>query len=166
MTQTSINYAKVLYELEISNDAITDVKELLCTTPELLKSLTSPIVSKSSKLTIIEKVFPIEIQNFLKVLCEYQSIGLINEIFCAYKNYCDEKEDILQATLTYVTKPDMVQEDKIKEFLLNKFHKSRVELNFIYNPELIGGFVLEAENKEYDQSVRGRLQQLQQKLVR
>ena len=165
MTQTSINYAKVLYELGIHQNVIADTKELLCVTPELLKSLTSPIVSKNSKLTIIERVFPAEIQNFLRVLCDYQSIGLINEIFCAYKNYCDEKEDILEATLTYVTKPDIIHEDKIKKFLLNKFHKSRVELSFVYNPELIGGFILEAENKEYDQSVRGRLQQLQQKLV-
>ena len=35
MTQTSINYATVLYELEIPTQVINETKELFCKTDEL-----------------------------------------------------------------------------------------------------------------------------------
>ena len=166
MTQIAINYAKVLYELEISKKVIYDVQDILSSTPELKDALISPIVSKQEKHNIIEKVFPKEMQNFFMVLCDYQSMEVIDQIFVAYKNYYNEKNSILEAKLIYVTAPNEEQLNKIKVMLMNKHHKKQVELSLVEDPSIIGGFIIETENFETDWSIRGRLNQLQQRLVR
>ena len=166
MTQIAINYAKVLYELGISKKVIYDVKDILSSTPELKDALASPIVSKQEKHNIIEKVFPKEMQNFFMVLCDYQSMEVIDQIFVAYKNYYNEKNSILEAKLIYVTAPNEEQLNKIKVMLMNKHHKKQVELSLVEDPSIIGGFIIETENFETDWSIRGRLNQLQQRLVR
>ena len=166
MTQVAINYAKVLYELEISKKVIYDVQDILSSTPELKDALASPIVSKQEKHNIIEKVFPKEMQNFFMVLCDYQSMEVIDQIFVAYKNYYNEQNSILEAKLIYVTEPNEEQLNNIKEILLKKHHKNQIELSLVEDPSIIGGFIIEAENFETDWSIRGRLNQLQQRLVR
>jgi len=166
MTQIAINYAKVLYELGISKKVIYDVKDILSSTPELKDALASPIVSKQEKHNIIEKVFPKEMHNFFMVLCDYQSMEVIDQIFVAYKNYYNEQNSILEAKLIYVTVPNEEQLNNIKEILMSKHHKNQVELSLVEDPSIIGGFIIEAENCETDWSIRGRLNQLQQRLVR
>ena len=166
MTQIAINYAKVLYELEISKKVIYDVQDILSSTPELKDALASPIVSKQEKHNIIEKVFPKEMQNFFMVLCDYQSMEIIDQIFVAYKNYYNDQNSILEAKLIYVTVTNEEQLNNIKEILMSKHHKNQVELSLVEDPSIIGGFIIEAENFETDWSIRGRLNQLQQSLVR
>ena len=166
MTQTSINYATVLYELEIPTEVINETKEIFCKTDELYKSLISPVVSKDSKDSIIEKVFPKEIHNFLKVLCHYNSMNYIYEIFDEYKAIVYEKNGILPATLEYVEQPDDRQKKGIENYLCKMFGKDKVELECVHRPELIGGFVIKAGGFVIDRSVLGKIQQLQLKLVK
>lgn len=166
MTQTSINYAKVLYELKIPETAITQTKEIFNATTQLPVALKSPIVSLKEKYNVIEKVFPKEMHSFLKVVCKNQDIERINEIIDAYKKYTDDIKGVLTATLSYVTMPDEKQVARMKAFLKGKFSKNDVELQFVKKPELIGGFVIEAGGYEIDRSVQGKIKQLQQKLVK
>ena len=100
------------------------------------------------------------------VLCDYQSMEVIDQIFVAYKNYYNEQNSILEAKLIYVTAPNEEQLNKIKVMLMNKHHKKQVELSLVEDPSIIGGFIIETENFETDWSIRGRLNQLQQRLVR
>ena len=166
MTQTAINYAKVLYELKISKKIIENSQEILSLVPELKDDLVSPVVSNQKKHNIIKKVFPKEMHNFFMVLCDYQSMEIIDQIFVAYKNYYNDQNSILEAKLIYVTVPNEEQINTIKDLLMSKHHKNQVELSLVEDPSIIGGFIIEAENFETDWSIRGRLNQLQQRLVR
>ncbi len=166
MTQTSINYATVLYELGIPKEIVDETKEIFYTTDMLYKSLISPIVSKDSKDIIIEKVFPKEMHNFLKVLCHYNSMDYIYEIFDEYKAITYEKNGILPATLEYVVEPNESQKKGIEDYLCKRFGKDKVELQCIHKPELIGGFVIKAGDVMIDRSVIGKIEQLQLKLVK
>lgn len=166
MTQIVINYARVLYELKISKKVINESQEILSCEPKLKDTLISPVVSNQKKHNIIEKVFPKEMHNFFKVLCDYQSMEVIDEIFVAYKDYYNEQNSILEAKLTYVTAPDQEQLDGIKTYLMDKHHKKQVELSLVEDPSIIGGFVIQAQNYETDRSIKGRLDQMQQRLVR
>ena len=105
-------------------------------------------------------------QNFFMVLCDYQSMEVIDQIFVAYKKYYNEQNSILEAKLIYVTVPSEEQIDEIKKILMNKHHKNQIELSLVEDPSIIGGFIIEAENFETDWSIRGRLNQLQRRLVR
>ena len=66
MTQTANNYGEVLFELGIKKDTVEESKRIFSLTEQLHRTLESPIISKNEKYSIIEKVFPKEIENFLK----------------------------------------------------------------------------------------------------
>ena len=80
MTQTANNYGEVLFELGIKKDTVEESKRIFSLTEQLHKTLESPIISKNEKYSIIEKVFPKEIENFLKVVCDHEKMSYIDEI--------------------------------------------------------------------------------------
>lgn len=164
MTQTANNYGQVLYELSISQNIISETEEIFRTVPQVTQALCSPVVPMESKHRIIEKVFPSEIQNFIKVLCNYHHCDQIDEIFAAYKDYYNRQNSILTAVLYYVTAPEEEQLAKIKAFLSKKYKKTSVEITLVEEPSLIGGFIIRTGDKEYDYSIKGRLQSLKQKM--
>ena len=63
-------------------------------------------------MTVIDKVFPEEIRNFLKVVCKYQRMDLIEDIFAAYDRYCDEQNQVLNAVLTCTVPPSEEQKKR------------------------------------------------------
>ena len=72
-------------------------------TPQLKGALENPLVSLKEKEHVIDRVFPQEMKNFLKVTCKYQKISSIYDILEAYGDYSRKQKGILKAVLTYVT---------------------------------------------------------------
>lgn len=165
MTQTARNYGRILWELGATREEIEELRRLFNEIPELMLALNSPVVGEKEKHTVIGRVFPGRLCNFMKVLCGYQSVDQIPDILKAYDAYFDEQSDTLRAVLYYVTAPDDVQREGIEKYLGRKYGRHRVELEMTEKPELIGGFVLRIGDIEEDYSIRGRLLALQQKLT-
>ena len=90
MTQTAINYAKVLYDLKIPGNVIEEAKVLTRDNPELVRVLMSPVVSLHDKERVIDKVFPVQLHNFFKVLSRYQSVDCLEDIYASYEQYVHE----------------------------------------------------------------------------
>ncbi len=67
-------------------------------------------------------------KNFLKVTCKYQKISSIYDILEAYGNYSRKQKGILKAVLTYVTKPEEAQKEKMEDFLRREFGAKEVIL--------------------------------------
>lgn len=165
MSQISRNYAHVLYELHVPKETITFTTEILSLNPILLDVLKNPTIPRTQKYNVIDRIFPKELQNFLKVLCFHQSAALLPEILDDYIYYSHEQEGILDAVLTYTIKPDPTTTNRIREVLKTKYQKQDVNLTMQEDPTLFGGFIINANGEELDYSMRGRLKQLQQKLT-
>ncbi len=171
MTQISINYAKALCELNITQDVIEMTGNILSETPQLMEVITSPVVAMNKKHEILSRVFSDSqfgknFVNFLKLLCDNHCFDLIFEIFEAYGQCMDEKNNIMQATLIYVTRPDDRQIEGIKNFLKKKEGAKDARIRFVQDDSLIGGFVLRYKDREYDWSLAGRIKGLRNNLVR
>lgn len=166
MTQISVNYAVVLYEMGISKEDIIYSMGLFKKNDMLYKQLVSPVVALKQKYAVIDKLFPDSMKAFFKVLCKNQSISLINEIFCAYQNYADEHEGRLRVKFFYVEMPKESQIEKIKAYLLRRFQKKEAVFEWIYEPKLLAGFVIEAAGVVIDESAAGKLAGMKQKLVK
>ena len=166
MTETSINYAKALYELSVPEEAVLETEKIFRSTPQLKGALENPLVSLKEKEHVIDRVFPQEMKNFLKVTCKYQKISSIYDILEAYGDYSRQQNGILKAVLTYVTKPEEAQKEKMEDFLRREFGAKEVILTLREDKSLIGGFILSAGDKEFDWSLRGRYNNLRQKLTR
>ena len=166
MTETTNNYAEVLYELGISEEAVRDTKEIFKSVPKVKELLENPVVPFSQKERVSSRIFPVEIQNFLKVVCRHHKIDKIEEIIEVYKSYSLKKKNILKAVLYYVTEPGEEQKAGIRKFLAGEFSADEVQLILIEKKDLIGGFVLQAGGREFDWSLLGRYRNLKQKLTR
>ncbi len=166
MTQAAINYGQVLFELSVSETAIEETDLVLKTVPELKRALNSPVVARSSKHRVIERVFPAEIRTFLKVLVDRRDIDLSDDIFKAWRACVCRQEGILEASLYYVTEPEEEQLQEIKAMLRKKYNKKDVRLCLISDPGLIGGFIIRVGDMETDWSLKGRLKELEQKIMR
>lgn len=158
-------YARALYELRVPKTEIEKTKEIFAEVPKLREVLVNPTIAAKRKMSIINQVFPEDMKNFVKVICKNQRMNLIDEIFDAYDEYCDVQEHILTAVLTCVEPPSEEQLEKMKVFLCDKYQKADVKIQIVEDASLLGGFILRAENDEYDWSLKGRLTRLEQKLT-
>lgn len=166
ISQRALNYAKVLYSMELKEDSIQTAKNLLLNSSELMDALENPVINKENKDSVIDKLFDKEIAGFLKLLSENKTINLFSDIISAYEDMVLEHNNILKARLAYVKKPDETQIDQIKNMLCEKYKKAGVFLELEEDASLIGGFILYVGNTEYDKSIRGTLSEMQKALIR
>ena len=117
------------------------------------------------KHAAIVRIFPPAMQNFLKELCDNQDADRIGEILEAYRGLCLEKNGILRAELRCAVQPTGEQLEQMTARLCRKYQKSDVRWTIRHDPSLIGGFVIRVGDVESDWSLKGRLKQLQQKLM-
>lgn len=160
MTQTAKNYAQALFELHVDAESVKTTEEILKTVPEVGRSLTNPTISFRVKEQIIGRIFPGEMRNFIKVVCRNQKADMLEEIFQAYREIERKQSKALEATLLYVTAPTKEQQEKIGQFLCQKFHVKEAVLSLTKDESLIGGFILRAGGREFDWSHKGRFQAL------
>lgn len=160
-----IGYAKVLYELHISREAIQKSEDIFAEIPQLRDVFVNPTIREEEKFKVIDQVFPEEIRNFLKVACRHRRMDLIGDIFKAYYKYSDKQNRILNAVLTCAKPPSEVQIERMKAFLCKKYNAVKAYIEIRQDEALLGGFVLRVGNDEYDWSLQGRLNRLEQKLT-
>ena len=165
MTQTSINYGIVLYELSVPQEAAETSRRILEEVKELSKVLESPVVPFDEKEKVIGRIFPEEMKNFLCVVCKYAQAALLPEIFQAYQDYYNEQHKILTADLHCVAPPTEEQLEGIRKFLLKKYQMQDAKIRIIKDESLVGGFLIRTRDQEFDYSLKGRINALQQKLI-
>ncbi len=158
-------YAKVLFALGIEKGVVERTRDVYEKCPELKEALSNPAVTKGEKYRVIAQLFPAEIHNFLKVLCDNGSGGLFEEICTFYEKICLEEQNILEAELTYAAEPSEEQMEVIKEKLIAIYNTNGVKIAMKQEASLVGGFLLRVGDQEYDYSIRGRLAKLYSKLA-
>ena len=124
----------------------------------------SPAVSLSAKHNVIEKVFPLQIRDFLKVLCDNGDVYLWDDICTAYREVSPERKEEFVVTLSYVTAPTDEQLQNIRNFIQKKYNREDMVFETKEDPSLGGGFIIRAGNEVYDWSTNGRMKQFADKL--
>ena len=165
MTEQARIYGKVLYELQIPEDMVQETGRIFKENPQLTTLLNDPTVQAEKKKNIIGKIwkepdFSPLIFSFLKKACESGCIGEIEDILTVWHQCVLDASGILKAKLIYVTEPDHEQLEGIQSFLCKEFHKKTVQLSMEEDQKLLGGFILKAEDVEYDYSLKAQLKQL------
>lgn len=165
MINTVSEYAKTIRKLGISENILLRTDDILKSVPQIQEEFENPAVALEKKHHVIDMVFPSEIRDFLKLLCDNGDMKHWGEILKARQNTVTEKKDGFLVRLRYVTKPDEAQLRGIQAFV-QKHYQDSGEISFEMEEDasIGGGFILEAGNEVYDWSTKGRLQQFQEKL--
>ena len=165
MIQAVEKYATMLKELEIPEDVIEQALDIFQTVPVLMEQFCNPAADLAGKHRAIDKIFPSQIRDMIKVMCDDQDIELFPEVCKAYKETQWKKTGKERAILKYVTEPTEAQLEGIREFVKKESGSDEIELVCEKEESLGGGFVLSIGNKEYDWSTEGRIKQLTEKIL-
>ena len=165
MIQAVEKYATMLKELEIPEDVIEQALDIFQTVPVLMEQFCNPAADLAGKHRAIDKIFPSQIRDMIKVMCDDQDIELFPEVCKAYKETQWKKTGKERAILKYVTEPTEAQLKGIREFVKKESGSDEIELVCEKEESLGGGFVLSIGNKEYDWSTEGRIKQLTEKIL-
>ncbi|MGN0154290.1 MAG: F0F1 ATP synthase subunit alpha [Lachnospiraceae bacterium] len=165
MTQEALKYASDLRKTDIPKEVLTQVRGILEAVPQVRVDFEDPAVPVEKKHLVIERVFPKEIRNFLKILCDNNDFSLFDEVLVAFDSLdaAPEAKD-QRAELIYVTAPNEEQLAGIRKFLAKEFGNADMELELKEDKSLKSGFILRVGTKEYDWSEQGRIEQLKNKI--
>ena len=166
MTQQAISYAQTLRKTDVSGEILQDVIDILDTVPQIQEEFENPMVGIERKHLIIDKVFPGEIRNFLKILCDNNEFELFKDIVEEWEKIGQTTENsVNKAQLIYVTAPSQQQLTGIRKFLAKEFHNENMQLETKQDASLKSGFILRVGTKEYDWSEQGRIEQLKEQMA-
>ena len=134
--------------------------------PEVFRNPTIPLDQKRAVLNkLIDRSKPKPATaNFLKVLLQNQRLTDLGEINQKFAEILDLRAGMVAATVTTArTVPENAQQ-KLHTMLLSVTGK-KVRINFMTDPELIGGLVTRIGSTVYDGSVRNHLQLIKEKMA-
>ncbi|MDX2171624.1 MAG: ATP synthase F1 subunit delta [Bacteroidota bacterium] len=163
-------YAKSLINLAIESNQLEAVRndmkliEKVCSqNHDFINLLNSPIVKTDKKQAIFKSVFDGKISNltltFINLIAAKRRESYIANIATAFDEQYKTFLNITSATvLTAVALDDTLKNEILN--LVKKTTTGSVELIQKIDPTLIGGFVLTINDKQIDQSVKRKLNDL------
>ncbi len=169
ITRIASRYAKTLIELASGINKLDRVKEdvesfsaISRENKDFRNFLRSPILQKDKKVQIIKSLFEKSYDDltmkFLLLLInknrEKYLLEVAEEFILQYKNIMN----ITSVKLTSATElSDDTLEKISKKLKTSKFVDETVEIEVKIDPELIGGFVIEFDDKVIDTSISNKL---------
>ena len=164
MTVQVMKYARELLELEIPSETVGETEAILDELPELLEALSDPTAKIEKKHRVIDRIFPEEIRDFLKLLCDNEVCGDIKDIFKAANSMMPKSKSDVTAELKCVVPPTERQLEGIRRFISAKFGYENVNVKVTEDSSVGSGFVLSVDNSVFDWSREGRMRQLKEKI--
>ncbi len=164
MLQKTIEYAKQLNRMKVSQSVIEESSRIFEVLPETSSQLADPMIPLEKRHEIIDSVFPAEVRDILKLLVDDNSVSSWQEIADEYQKLSNAEATTLRVKLRYVTKPTEEQLLKIKKFVTDRYQMNHTRFELEKDESLGGGFILEVGNDQYDWSTRGRREQFLQEI--
>ncbi len=173
-SKISVRYAKALFSLSQENNILPAVKndvnelqEVCRENSEFVAMLESPVVKTSQKQLVCEQIFRNQISEttltFLSLLISHKREIFLENI-C--RNFTDLYRNHLGIKAVSITSVVPLQEQERTKLISNiKLQFGcEVELTEKMDNSLIGGFVLQIDDKLFDASLSAKLQKIKQNL--
>jgi F-type H+-transporting ATPase subunit delta len=153
-------------------DAITQLcaaESLLSGSKQLEHVLLSPAVSKSRKRAVVEKIagemgLNSLIRNFLLVLVRHRRTHELPAMRRSFEAAVDQRSGRVPAEIASAKDLSSDERKEIERKLGAKLGKS-IRANYQTDPTLIAGIRARVAGREYDASVKGKLESMRQRLA-
>ncbi|SEH56975.1 F-type H+-transporting ATPase subunit alpha [Ruminococcus flavefaciens] len=157
MKDTDREFLKELVRLDVSQTDCSAARKVFETCPDVADTLANPLVTYDEKRGIISKLFPESMQKFMLNVVHGGAVERIGEILDEYDELLLDKQGSIKAVVRYVTPLTEAQQADLRKFIMDKFVKEDVDIEYKHDPDIIGGFILNAGDLEYDKSYRTSL---------
>ena len=157
MIQNLSEYVDALLSADVSADDIKKTQAVINATDEVCKILDSPSVPGEEKEKAISELFPASVCEVMKKLADKNITSSFDAIAKEYKVTLDKKRNVATAYMTCVTEPSAEQMEKMKEFVCKETGAADANIEITKDPSIIGGFIIQVGNKQYDRSLKTKL---------
>lgn len=150
--------------------AALDRVSALLDDPQAKMALASPAVPREQKRGLLDGLLPDAapyVRNFLHILVERDRLEQVPEIAEAFRELVDRERGITVAEVTTAVPLD-AESQRVVAQRLGAFLRrdpSRLRVRARVDPGILGGVLARVGDTLIDDSVRGRLQRLRQKLA-
>ncbi len=173
--RVSSRYAKSLIDLSIEQNNLelicSDIKLLLSTilqNSELGNLLKSPVVKGDKKMLVLNKIFGGTFNKltigFIEIIVRKKRESLLEIIAQSFVTQYNEINKIATASVKTAVELNAETIAEIKAFLTQQSGKN-VDLKLQIDPSLIGGVMIQMEDRLYDASIIGKLRKAKQELL-
>jgi F-type H+-transporting ATPase subunit delta len=174
----STHYAHALAEAVFRPDSglspenataqLRSLEEMLSCSRDLHLALLSPVINKARKIAVLAKLtegpeFHRLIRNFLFVLVSHRRTQELKPIREQFEHIVDERQGWIRADIASASALSGPQREEIERALgiqLGKF----IRAEYTVDRTLLSGIRARVASKEYDASLRGKLEGLRQRL--
>lgn len=164
MTDFDKELLKDLIRLDVPQDDVSETRKIFESCGDVAETLANPLVTYDEKKSIITKLFPENLHKFIMNAIRGGAVERIGEILDEYTDFLLEQQGSIKAVVRYVTPLTESQQADLRRFIMDKFMKEDVAIEYRHDPDIIGGFILNAGDIEYDKSYRTSLRLMKESL--
>jgi len=170
------SYSQALYELASEEKKLNDIEEhvvsiinLISQSEDFNSLIKDPTNKQEDQINVINIIFEkFNLNNLLKKFLNFLVIKrrffYVEKILKNFVMICSKKRGEISAKLTVAKELNENEINKIKNELSQNFG-SDVKLNYNYDPDLIGGLIMQVESVMIDTSIKNKLQQIENKMI-
>lgn len=175
ISNIAVPYAKALFDFALERDAMESVHQDMQALTSLCKSnrdfllmLKSPILKTEKKQKILKAIFRDSIseitRGFLKIIITKKRESLLPDMALAFVEFYKDYKGILT---TYVKTAVPLTEEIRKKILevMNTQATGNIDLVEEVKDELIGGFVLQWKDMQYDASILNQVNKMRKEMA-
>ena len=176
LNSTSKSYALALYELAKENaelskveDGLNSIKILLSKSSDFREMILNPTVTKEEKNKVIIKIvdqysFCQTLKKFLAFLIIKNRLFFLNQIIDSFLNLVSTGKGELKAKLVSSKELSKKEIEKISNEFSKDF-KSTLNIDYKYDPGLIGGLIIQIGSVMVDTSIKTKLKKLEKSML-
>ena len=174
-SRAAIRYAKAIYEIAIEENSINDVlsnmefiKELSNSSSDFKNLLSNSHINSQAKKEIILSLIVNSNKltgKLIDLLINNKRVSIISDIATSFINIYNKNNNINEATVITASQIN----NKLESEILSKINISNSEsvtLTKVIDPNIIGGFIIRFGGKEYNASVKQKLNNLKKELTK
>ena len=173
---TSQSYAVALYELakensELNNaeDGMNGLKKLLNDNSDFKEMISNPTARKEEKKKVIFEIadrynFSQTLKKFLGFITIKNRLFFLDQIIDSFLNIISINKGELKAKLVSSKQLSKKELENIQSELSKDF-KSPIKIDYIYDPNLIAGLIIQVGSVMVDTSIKSKLKQLEKNMI-
>ncbi len=171
----AVRYAKALLDIAQEQNKIDEVaadmtylRKVNTENVDFQSLLKSPVVNSQKKIEIFNLLFgsfhSISIL-FIELITKNRREGLLAEIATAFEDQLNDLKGIVPVKIISASKLDEnLRKEIVKKIEANVKGTPKIEEEV--NPEIIGGFIIRIDDKQFDASILRQLNNLKQRLTK
>lgn len=162
-------YAKAVFAIALENNALDAWKNFLEVVSLGLENgvvrevLLDPVKTTPEHILFLKSVLPIQVdvlqENFISLLLEEGRFFVLPAIFVLFKEYQESYNQVLTVMVKTACTLEPSEAERLRAKLEQKYQK-KIQLVSEIDTTLVGGLTIQVQDKVWDSSIVGRLEQL------